>query len=167
MATYYHGSGKWIKRARGLGWVLLPLLMAFSIVTAACEDVPGLPTASPSPPAPKAESRRTLVLSEDRALLAVQEYLLLKATSARAKTYLTELYAAGGKWSGKGELLKDGTRVWNVMLETEDKADNQIKPCWRQASWTVFDDGKVLPTTKYGANALRIETDLQQLGGGS
>ncbi len=107
------------------------------------------------------------MISEDRALLAVQEYLLSKATTAKAKTYLTELYAAGGKWNAKGELLKDGTRVWNVMLETEDKASNQTKPYWHQACWTVFDDGKVLPSPKYDANALRIETDLQQLSGGS
>jgi len=106
------------------------------------------------------------VISEDSALLAVQEYLLSKATSAKAKTYLTDLYAAGGKWSGKGELLKDGIRTWSVMLEIEDGAGNQIKPYWRQACWTVFDDGKVLPSPKYDANALRIETDLQQLGGG-
>lgn len=150
---------------RGRRGVILTLLMAVCTVFASCEDMTGFPTTSPTPAVPKVEIRRTLVLSEDRALLAVQEYLLSKATSARAKTYLTELYAAGGKWSAKGDLLKDGTRTWNVMLETEGKTGVQVKPYWSQACWTVFDDGKVLPSPKYDANALRIETDLQQLSG--
>jgi hypothetical protein len=99
--------------------------------------------------------------------MAVQEYLLSKAISARAKAYLTELYASGGKWSARSELLKDGTRTWNVMLETEGKPEDKIKPQWRAACWTVFDDGKVLPSPKYDASALRIEADLQELSGGA
>ncbi len=144
------------------------LLTAICLVAfTACEGVAGVPAPSPSAPASKGVAGGVSVLSEDRALLVVQEYLLSKATSAKAKNYLAELYSSGGKWSAKSELLGDGTRIWNVMMETEDKADSEIKSQWRIACWTVFGDGGVLPSPKFDANALRIETELQELSGSS
>jgi len=37
------------------------------------------------------------------------------------------------------------------------------KPHWQQASWLVLGDGKVMPSHRFQANALRIEADLQEL----
>lgn len=137
-------------------------MTAFIVILAGCQDIQ-LPV-SPAP-AGATPGTSNLVLSEDRAILAVQEYLLSKAASSRAKTYLTDLYASGAKWTAKGDLLNDGTRVFNVTL-TVDNPGPQAKPYWKRAIWTVFSDRKVLPSPQYEANALRIETDLQGLSGG-
>ncbi|MBI4331562.1 MAG: hypothetical protein HY673_09805 [Chloroflexi bacterium] len=142
-------------------WPILFAILAVVFLTG-CQDF-GFPTppTTGTPPA-RTAGRTTLVISEDRAILAVQEYLLNKAASARAKTYLTDLYASGAAWTGKSELLKDGTRIFNVTLTTS-KSGTQVREHWRQALWTVFDDGKVLPSSTYDGNALRIEADIQAL----
>lgn len=141
------------------------VLLTTLIFLTGCQDFT-FPTPTTTTPAAKApSSRTTLVLSDDRAILVVQEYLLSKAVSAKAKGYLTELYASGATWTAKTELLKDGSRVFNVTLTTS-KSDSQVKPYWRQALWTVFGDGKVLPSSQHDANAIHIEADLQGLGNG-
>ncbi|MDZ4247456.1 MAG: hypothetical protein U1D67_10105 [Dehalococcoidia bacterium] len=147
-------------------WRFVFALTICAVFLAGCQEIPGFTTPAPTPAAVKSEPKRTLVLSEDKAMLVVQEYLLSKAVTAKAKTYLSEFYSSGLEWSARSELLKDGTRTWNVMLEAKDAKDDSIKLHWKQAGWVVFDDGRVLPSPQYNANALRIETDLQELSGG-
>ncbi len=142
---------------------LLAFLTVLTLFVVGCQEI-GYPTPSGgSSSTTPSSGRRTLILSEDRAVLAVQDYLLSKAVSAKAKTYLTDLYSSGAQWTAKSDLLKDGTRIYNVLI-TVDRADAQVKPYWRKAGWTVFEDGKVLPSVEYEASALRIEADLQGLG---
>jgi hypothetical protein len=44
------------------------------------------------------------------------------------------------------------------------EVDNwQEKPYWQQAGWFVYQDGRVIPSNRLQANALRIESDIQEL----
>jgi len=49
------------------------------------------------------------------------------------------------------------------MVDMTSGKEWKWKPYWQQASWFVFRDGKVMPSNRIQANALRIEADLQEL----
>ncbi len=106
---------------------------------------------------------RLPITTEDRAILAVYEHLLILAEGYKAKKYLAEFYATCDNWSAKSELFKDGTTVWNVMVDMSSNKIWQWRPYWQQASWFIFRDGKVIPSNRLRGNALRIEADLQEV----
>lgn len=105
----------------------------------------------------------TDITTEDRASLAVYEHLLSQAESYQAKEYLADFYTTCDNWVAKSELLKDGTNLWYVTVDMTEVAVWKEKPYWQQASWLVRKDGRVIPSHRFKANALRIEADLQEL----
>ena len=44
-----------------------------------------------------------------------------------------------------------------------DRKEWEAKPHWQHASWLILQDGTVVPSNRFEANALRIEADLQEL----
>ena len=104
-----------------------------------------------------------VVKSEDRVILLIYEHLLSLAESHMAKSYLATFYATCDNWSAESELLRDGTTVWHAVADMTDEEEWRERPYWQLASWFVFQDGKVIPSNRFEANALRIEADLQQL----
>jgi len=122
-----------------------------------------------SPTAPAEEETEvekpppTTITTEDRAILAVYEHLLSQAEGYQAKEYLADFYATCDNWMAKSELLKDGTSLWYVTVDMTEVAVWTKSSYWQQASWLVRKDGKVLPSNRFKANALRIEADLQEL----
>ncbi len=142
--------------------ILIILLAVLVLTVTGCEDL-GLSPPQPPEPEEKAEveTPSVAIRTEDRAILAVYEHLLSQAESYQAKAYLADFYAACDKWSAESEIFKDGTSVWYVDM-TGSKILGE-KPYWQQASWLVFQDGKVMPSNRLRANALRIEADLQEL----
>jgi len=119
----------------------------------------------PQPPEEKTEVEvpPITVETEDRAILAVYEHLLSQAESYKAKAYLANFYATCDKWSAESELFKDGTSMWHVVVDMTDVEAWKERPYWQQASWFILQDGKVIPSNRFQANALRIEADLQEL----
>ena len=142
--------------------LIITLLVALLLTATGCEDFGTFPP--PEPPEEKPEvAHPTFINSEDRATLAVYEYLLSLAVSHEAKTYLAEFSAASDNWSATSELFKDGTSIWYVQVDMTDVAAWEEKPYWQQAGWFVYRDGKVIPSNRLQTNALRIEADLQEL----
>ncbi|MFQ6122514.1 MAG: hypothetical protein ACE5LA_05590 [Dehalococcoidales bacterium] len=123
----------------------------------------------PPPEPPKAEEKPekvvtpTVISSEDRAILAVYEHLLNQAESSEAKVYLAEFYTVCDNWSAESELFKDGSSTWYVVVDMTEVETWEWTPYWQQAGWFVFPEGKVIPSNRLQANALRIEADLQEL----
>ncbi len=144
--------------------LIISLLAVLAWAVVGCEDF-GFPP--PEPPAPEekteVEAPPIAIRTEDRAILAVYEHLLSQTESYQAKVYLADFYATCDNWSGESELLKDGTSLWSVTIDMTDVAAWQEKPYWQQASWLILEDGKVIPSNRFQANALRIEADLQEL----
>ena len=103
------------------------------------------------------------ITTEDRAILAVYEHLLGQAGSHQAKAYLADFYAVCDNWKAESELLKDGTSLWYVTVDMSHAAAWQERSYWQQASWLVYKEGRVIPSTRFQASALRIEADLEQL----
>lgn len=140
----------------------LVMLLATAITTAGCEDY-----TFPAPETPAKEPEKpvstTFINSADRAVLAVYEHLLSLAESHEAKTYLAEFSAVSDNWSAKSELFKDGSSIWYVKVDMSGVAGWKEKPYWQQAGWFVYQDGRVIPSNRLQANALRIEADLQKL----
>jgi len=142
--------------------VLVISLTAMLLLAASgCEDFGQFP--APQEEKPQEEAPSTFITSEDRAILAVYEHLLSLAKSHQAKTYLAEFSAASDNWSAKSELFKDGTNVWYVVVDMSGASEWQERPYWQQAGWFVYRDGRVIPSNRLQANALRIEADLQEL----
>jgi hypothetical protein len=121
------------------------------------------PTPSPEEPVEEEAPPPITVATEDRAVLVVYEHLLSQAESHQAKTYLADFYTTCDNWSASSELLKDGTSLWYVTVDMTSVALWGERTYWRQASWLVLEDGKVIPSHRFQANALRIEADLQEL----
>jgi len=124
------------------------------------------PLAPSAPPEEETEVEApppTAITTEDRAILAVDEHLLSQAEGHQAKVYLADFYATCDNWKAESELLKDGTSVWYVTVDMTDVAVWKEKPYWQQASWLVLQDGNIMPSPRFQANALRIEADLQEL----
>ncbi len=153
------------KRQKTLRKLILTsaLLVLTGLMTAGCQDfgtfpAPELPAEKPAETAPT-----TFISSEDRAVLAVYEYLLSQAESYEAKTYLAEFEATSDNWTAISELYKDGSNIWYVSVDMSGVAGWTGKSYWKQAGWFVYRDGRVIPSNRLQANALRIEADLQQL----
>jgi len=146
--------------------VSIALLAGLILAGASCE---GFDQWAPtSPPEEEAEVETppppiTAITTEDRAILAVYEHLLGKAESYQAKEYLADFYTTCDNWMAKSELLKDGTNLWYVTVDMTEVAVWKEKPYWQQASWLVRKDGRVIPSHRFKANALRIEAGLQEL----
>ena len=123
----------------------------------------------PPPQAPQEKTEvptpplRTKVRTEDRALMAVYEHLLSQAESHKAKAYLANFYATCDNWTAESELRKDGSSIWHVVVDMTDVEVWEERAYWQQTSWFILQDGKVIPSNRFQANALRIEADLQEL----
>jgi len=123
------------------------------------------PTAEEEKPAEtKPEEKPTLtVKTEDRVILLIYEHLLSQAESHMAKSYLADFYTVCDEWSAETELLRDGTTIWHATVDMTAAKEWEWKLHWQLASWFVFQDGRVIPSNRFHANALRIEADLQEL----
>ena len=141
--------------------ITLLALLAWAVI--GCEDFEQW--SPPPPPEEKTqeEALPTVIQTEDVAIMAVYEHLLSKAESYQAKLYLAEFYSTCDNWSAKSELFKDGTRAWYIVVDMTGVEPWEERPYWQQASWCIFQDGKVIPSNRLQANALRIEADLQEL----
>ena len=144
---------------------MISLLAALALMVTGCEDFGQWPPPEPSEPKEKTEVEAPpmAIATKDRAILAIYEHLLSQAESYQAKVYLADFYATCDKWAARLEFLKDGTSLWYVTIDMTDVAVWREKPYWQQASWLVLGDGKVIPSDRFQANALRIEADLQEL----
>jgi len=147
--------------------LIISLLAVLALAVIGCEDF-GFPPPEPPEPEKKAEEQApppttTTITTEDRAILVVYEHLLSQAEGHKAKIYLAEFYATCDNWSAESELFKDGTSVWYVVVDMTSIEAWEDRPYWQQAGWLVFRDGKVMPSNRLKANALRIEADLQEL----
>ncbi len=144
---------------------IIALLVVLAGTTTGCEYLEGF---SPSPqPSEEEETEveipRTAIKTSDRAILVVYEHLLRQAESDKAKVYLANFYTVSDKWNAEPELLKDGTSMWHVIVDMTDVETWEERAYWQQASWLVLQDGEVIPSHRFQANALRIEADLQEL----
>jgi len=141
--------------------ITLPALLAGAVI--GCEDYEQW---SPPPPAEEKtqeEAPPTVIKTEDVAIMAVYEHLLSKAESYQAKLYLADFYFTCDNWSASSELFKDGTRIWYIVVDMTGVEAWEERSYWQQASWFILQDGKVIPSNRLHANALRIEADLQEL----
>jgi len=145
--------------------LIISLLAGLALTVTGCEEFGFSPT-EPSEPEEKTEEQAllpTTITTDDRAILAVYEHLLSQAEGYQAKDYLADFYVTCDKWSAKSELFKDGTSVWYVVVDMTSTEVWEERAYWQQAGWFVFQDGKVMPSNRLKANALRIEADLQEL----
>ena len=53
--------------------------------------------------------------------------------------------------------------MWYIVVDMTGIEAWEERPYWQQAGWFVLQDGKVIPSHRLQANALRIEADLQEL----
>lgn len=145
--------------------IIVTLLGVMLLTFSGCADFGQFAPAEPpaESPEPKKVVTSKVISSEDKAILAVYEHLLSQAESAEAKIYLADFYATCDNWSTESELFKDGTSLWYVLVDMTEVKEWEWHPYWQQASWLVFLDGKVVPSRRIQANALRIEADLQEL----
>ena len=144
--------------------ILIILLAVLALTVAGCEEFEQWAPSPPPEEEAEVETPPTAITTEDRAILAVYEHLLSQAESYQAKVYLADFYTTCDNWIAGLELLKDGTSLWYVTVDMTDVERWQEKPYWQQASWLILKkDGKVMPSNRFQANALRIEADLQEL----
>ena len=144
--------------------LIITLLAALVLPVTGCEDYfDQFSPAEPPEEKPEKVVTPTDISTEDRAILAVYEHLLSQAESYKAKAYLADFYTACDNWSAESELFKDGTSLWYVLVDMSGVEAWEWRPSWQQASWFMFPDGKVMPSNRLQANALRIEADLQEL----
>lgn len=141
--------------------VTLLVLLVWAI--AGCEDYEQWSPTQPAEEETQEEMSPTVIKTEDVAIMAVYEHLLSKAKSYQAKQYLADFYFACDNWSASSELLKDGSRMWYIIVDMTGVEGWEERLYWQQASWFILQDGKVLPSNRLEANALRIEADLQEL----
>ena len=145
--------------------LIISLLVALLGTVTACADM-GFPSSTPTTPQeqPAPEKTPTIFIgTKDTALLAVYQRLLGQAESYEAKIYLADFYAICDNWSAESEFFKDGSGTWHVQVDMTSNMTLEIKPHWQQASWFVFKGGKVIPSNRFQANALRIEAELLEL----
>jgi len=141
---------------------VIGLLGVVSLTLAGCEDFAQFVPTETQEEAPKNETSATSIRTEDNAVMAVYEYLLAKAESPEAKVYLADFFTVSDNWQGESEFLGDGTTIWRVSVDMTDTEVWNWTLYWRQAEWVVFQDGKVVPSSSFESNALRIEADLQK-----
>jgi len=147
-------------------YILVVALLGILLLTfTGCEDFGLIPASTPTPEAsaPEEVIPPAVISTADRAILAVYEYLLGQAGSHEAKKYLAEFYAVSENWSAEKERFNDGSSIWYVQTDTATKDTWEWTVYWQQAGWFVLQDGKVMPSYRLRANALRIEADLQEL----
>lgn len=155
-----------MRRWAGRNYILfiaIIMLLAMVMTTAGCEDFGTFPPPEVPEKEPEKPVTTTYINTEDRAVLAVYEHLLSLAESHEAKSYLAEFSAVSDNWSAKSELFKDGSSIWYVKVDMSGVENWKEKPYWQQAGWFVYQDGRVIPSNRLQANALRIEADLQEL----
>jgi len=152
---------RWIGRYHIL-FIAIIMLLTMVMTVSGCADYT-FPTPEPPAQEPEKPASTTFINSADRAVLAVYEHLLSLAESHEAKDYLAEFSAVSDNWSAESELFKDGSSVWYVKVDMSGAEDWEERPYWQQASWFVYQDGRVIPSNRLQANALRIEADLQEL----
>jgi hypothetical protein len=146
--------------------LLVALLVALLGVVVACEDLgfsPSSTTEETTEPASNSESGPVSVNTKDAATLAVYLHLLGLAGSPEAKTYLSDFYTECDNWYAESEYFKDGSDVWHVVVDMTDEPVWDLRSYWQQASWFILNNGEVVPSNLFQANALRIEADLQGL----
>jgi len=144
--------------------VIAVLAVLLAMVTS-CEEM-GFPSSTPKEtPAPEPEITvsSTTIKTSDAAKLAVYQHLLDLAAGYDAKMYLSDFYTTCDNWTAQIDYFKDGTGTWHVTVDMTAIEAWKFNPCWQQASWFVFKDGKVIPSNLFRANALRIEADIQAL----
>ncbi len=139
------------------------LIMMLTLTVIGCEDFGTFAPPEPPQEEPEKPAPTTFITSDDRATRAVYEHLLSLAESHEAKKYLAEFSAASDNWSAKSELFKDGTSIWYVVVNMSGVEEWEETSHWQQAGWFVYQEGKVIPSNRLQANALRIEADLQEL----
>ncbi|MFC1931311.1 hypothetical protein ACFLXJ_03830 [Chloroflexota bacterium] len=144
-------------------FLIITLLVVMILTATGCQDFGTFPQPEVPQEEPEEVAPSTFITSEDRAVLAVYEHLLSLAENYEAKDYLAEFSTTSDNWSAKSELLKDGTSIWYVVIDMTDIEDWEGRLYWQQASWFVYKNGKVIPSNRLEANALRIEADLQEL----
>jgi len=142
--------------------LLIALLVTLLGIIVACEDL-GLSPSENSEPESDEGTGLTIVNTKDAAILTVYRHLLAKAGSADAKTYLSDFYTACDNWDTEAEYFKDGSDVWHVTVDMTGELSWNLRSYWQQASWFILDNGEVIPSNLFEANALRIEADLQEL----
>jgi len=146
--------------------ILIILLVALALAVTGCEDF-GFPPPETTTPEEKPEVQQappTAITTADRAMLAVYEHLLSQAESHQAKVYLADFYTTCDNWKAESELLTDGTSLWHVTVDMTHVTVWRAESHWQQASWLIIKkDGRVIPSNRFHANALRIEADLQEL----
>lgn len=143
---------------RYIGLILIiTLFVGLALTAVGCEELGLEPATEPE------ETPSGAVTTDDRAILAVYEHLLSQAEGYEAKTYLADFYTTCDNWSAGQELLKDGENVWYVTVDMSDIELWRERPYWQQASWLILQDGRVMPSSRFQASALRIEADLQEL----
>jgi hypothetical protein len=152
------GKKIFIRRA-----LIIFLFFALLAASAACQDLYPSTTTPQTPAAPATVTGPTIITTRDAALLAVYQRLLSEAKSYEAKTYLADFYTTCDNWTAESEYFRDGSGTWLVTVDMTSQKDWKWRPYWQQASWLVYRDGKVIPSTLFQANALRIEADLQSL----
>lgn len=143
--------------------LIIALITVLVLTVTGCEDFGQFSPPEPTEEKPEEVVPPTVISTADRAILAVYEHLLSQAESYEAKKYLAEFSAASDNWSAESELYKDGTSIWYVVVDMTDVEEWEERLYWQQASWFVYQDGKVIPSNRLQANALRIEADLQEL----
>ncbi|MEE9398745.1 MAG: hypothetical protein V3V23_00580 [Dehalococcoidales bacterium] len=143
--------------------LIVILLAIMSLAAGGCEDFGTFPPPELPEEKPQEVVPTTFITSEDRAIQAVYEHLLGQAISHEAKKYLAEFSAASDNWSGQSELFKDGTTIWYIIVDMTHVDEWEERPYWQQAGWFVYRDGRVIPSNRLQANALRVEADLQEL----
>ena len=158
-------SHRYIKAIKAV--IVLTLLAAMVVTVTSCEDL-GFPSTTDTPeettPEPEpAKTSTTSINTKDAAKLTVYKHLLSLARGHEAKIYLSDFYANCDNWTAESEYFKDGSATWNVVIDMSASTEWELRPYWQQASWFVFKDGEVIPSTLFQANALRIEADLQEL----
>lgn len=148
--------------------IIITLLVVLLTTFTACQDL-GFPSTTPQEtpaPEPVKTTGTTVVSSKDAAVLAVYQRLLGEAGSYDAKVYLSDFYTTCDNWTAQSDYFKDGSGTWHVAVDMTANEKWAFRPHWQQASWFVFKDGKVIPSSLFRANALRIEADLQALSTG-
>jgi len=144
--------------------ILIILLAVLALTVIGCEDFQQWAPKPAEEKPPEEKAPPATITTADRAILAVYEHLLSQAESYQAKLYLADFYTTCDNWEAETELLKDGTSLWYVTVDMSDVKIWRERLYWRQATWIIHKkDGRVIPSNRFKANALRIEADLQEL----
>lgn len=156
-------TSRWLTTSTRL-IIFITMIAALLGTAVACEDL-GLTSSGDTEETAESEattqSGPITVSTEDTAVLAVYRHLLENAVTDDAKSYLADFYTACDNWYAEAEYFKDGSQVWNVVVDMTEETPWDLPAHWQQASWFILKNGEVIPSNLFEANALRIEADLQ------